>query len=302
MSQGIQPAEARLSKKKNVIGCFLAQGLKELRHSLTVLDFAIEHITDPVKVTGNFSPEEKVEMTRKMQTEGSSREVAIKLAKKFKRVQIRSIHAWFQNNKTTQSLKSPTKGAAAAAPAPSPVTPAPGDLNRARFIPEEQRNLILKVFQLNPGADIHSLTCNKPLTKATIFRLAPIMNRPYNTLLQHWNQILVPTILAQMNNRLHIRPEIDLLKAVIDQRVKDAVDYQSLVRDMPWHTPDSAKYILELCLAKCVTVGYKRTHEKASEVLYSHYLSKTMSKTTSERRWAIAEAYEEAMREYNPRA
>ena len=73
----------------------------------------------------------------------------------------------------------------------------------------------------------------------------------------------------------------------------------SLVKDMPWHTPDSAKYIVELCLAKAGN-NTAPTHEKAYEVMHAHYLAKTMSQTVSERRWVIAEAYEEAMRKYNP--
>ena len=76
------------------------------------------------------------------------------------------------------------------------------------------------MFELNRGADIYTLTSNKLLTSSTIDTLAPEMKRPPLIIRTHWNQILVPTILAHLHNRLHILPETGLLKAVIDRRVK----------------------------------------------------------------------------------
>ena len=74
-----------------------------------MLKYTVEHVTDPVKVAGNFSPEEKTVMTRMMEREGSSWENAATLAKKFKRTQIRSIYYWFQANRKTQSLQQHTQ-------------------------------------------------------------------------------------------------------------------------------------------------------------------------------------------------
>ena len=52
--QAILPAEAKACKKRNVIGCWLGQGLTSAppRYSLTVLDLAIKDVIDPVVNTG----------------------------------------------------------------------------------------------------------------------------------------------------------------------------------------------------------------------------------------------------------
>ena len=273
-------ADVRKLPKRNVLGCFLSQGLDAYRHSTEVLDHAISECTKKDVVTGHFGPDEDAVIVKAVKENGDDRGTIIGLMKRLHRMLYHSLA------RRIRHLTSATDW-----------VPEPAVQKSGAFSDDETSRLILRVFERNRKRNLDHLL-EQNLLQGTLLGLRDEFQRTVASMSNLWHSTIVPVIRAHCANRLLVRPEPEILAWVIRQKPRSFkdIDVRKMCSRFPHQTSRSISVIIKSANALAKNVSGPLARKLTFALKY--YLNKPFSDRKRAKRTIIATSYDKAMNSF----
>ena len=240
------------SRKRNVVGCYLGQGLPFIRISPTIVNYAIE-VLGPW-ITGAFTKEEDEVILEEVAKNRAGPQTWKTLTVLLNRLRPEGIAYRF---KILQNV----------------------DLHSGRWNLQEDSVLLEHLFRGKPQ---DSLELVQNISNEHLWPLVKIVDRSFSSIHLHWNRQLKPILLSYHNGELHFEWRILFYKMLIKQKIikTQDINWSELSKEFPCQTIGSMSDGLNRVLTRYRGNKDKPIHEKLSEILpeWKHRRKSTMPK------------------------
>ena len=211
--------------KRNVVGCFLGQGLSEIRHAADIFHHTFK-LLNPT-VSGRFSKEEDEIILKEVEKTGACFETWKQLCEMLNRISLKSISRRY-NCLTVEK-----------------------NFHMGRWTLAEDSIFLETLFcgKRNVNVDeIQSLQFSSPLFDS----LVEILNRPKPNIMERWRICIKPILLAHHYGTLHFPWHLDYFKYLVKMKIvaPQQISFPEVVKIFPEQSTDSLLNALALFRSK----------------------------------------------------
>ncbi len=231
----IEPREKKhKGVKRNVVGCYLGQDLKDVRHAADV--FRRTRILLNLKTIGRFSKEEDKIILREVEKLGPGLKTWNQIGVLLGRTRIQSISRRYQ----LLTAKKP--------------------MAFGRWTQSEDEVLLENLFGGKKGAGVDEIKSVR-FNDFVLDLVADELGRLKVNVWLHWNKYLKPILLAYHYGTLHKLWRLDFLRYLVEKKVtgRQSMNYSEIATLFPEQTPDSLHGALDV---------FSRKYEVEEQPLY----------------------------------
>ena len=230
----------KLTRKKNVLGCYLGQDLTRIRHASDVFHHAFE-LLNPPTFKGKFTKEEDQLILSEVAKTGECKGTWKQIAGMLNRSNCSSIKMRFFCLTTNRFLQ------------------------RGQFDISEDEYILRSLFSGKKDTDIQEI---ESITQKDFTDIAESLNRSIYSVSLKWKGSLKPILLSHHFGTLHRPWKKELFQYLIDKKViaRQDINYHELKTILPEQNPISIKYAITNYKGDESFILWKRIKEVLSDM------------------------------------